>query len=175
MFEARLNQLSVALDKENNEVRELAIQHLRHDIESLPQNSVIILDAKADLEIVEKDTYWTKVDYEKIEELRRLIAPVMRAKSQSDFKAIRFEKDVVDLGTSHLLGETERYEAIRDAILEQIKELPLTINIVAKESAVSIYQFNTPGEKTIKLIVGQTIDGQTIVSPIYERKISVLP
>lgn len=134
LFEARLDQLSAALDKANNEVQELAILHLRHDIETLPQNSVIVLDAKADLEAVEKNEYWQMVDHVKIEDLRRLIAPVMRARSQGDFKAIRFEKDIVDLSTAHLLKETEKYEAIRDAVLEQIKELPMTINVVAKES-----------------------------------------
>jgi len=133
LFEARLDQLSVALDKANNEVRELAIRHLRHDIDTLPQNSVIILDAKADLETVEKDEYWQMIDHDKIENLRRHIAPVMRARSQGDFKAIRFEKDIVDLGTAHLLKETKKYEAIRDAVLEQIKELPMTINVVVKE------------------------------------------
>jgi type I restriction enzyme R subunit len=133
LFEARLDQLYASLNKENNEVRELAVQHLRLSIDSLPQNSVIVLDAKADLEAVEKEEYWQMIDHDKIEDLRRLIAPVMRARSQGDFKAIRFEKDIVDISTAHLLKENEKYEAIRDAALEQIKELPTTINVVAKE------------------------------------------
>ena len=70
---------------------------------------------------------------EKIDDLRRIIAPVMRAKSQGDFKAIRFEIDVVDLTTAHVSKELEKYEALKDAVVEQIKELPLSINIVRKE------------------------------------------
>ena len=72
---------------------------------------------------------------EKIDDLRRLIAPIMRAKSQSDFKAIRFEIDVVDLATSHVSRSLEKFEALKDAVIEQIRELPLSINIVRKEKA----------------------------------------
>ncbi|MCK4678245.1 MAG: DEAD/DEAH box helicase family protein [Bacteroidales bacterium] len=133
LFEARLDHLSAALDNANEEAQVLAIKHLRSDIETLPQNSVIILDAKADLEQVERDEYWKFIDKTKIEDLRRLIAPVMRAKSQGDFKAIRFEIDVVDLSTAYLVKEKEKYETLRDAVVEQIKELPFSINVVEKE------------------------------------------
>ena len=57
----------------------------------------------------------------------------MRAKSQGDFKSIRFEINVVDMATAHLKQELEKYETIRDAVIEQIDELPKSINIVRKE------------------------------------------
>ncbi|MDA2920321.1 DEAD/DEAH box helicase family protein [Desulfobacterota bacterium AH_259_B03_O07] len=133
LFEARLDKLSAAIENEKEGVANNVIKQLRQDIQSLPKNSVIVLDAKADLELVENDHYWKNVTGEKLEDLRRLIAPVMRAKSQADFKAMRFEVNVLDMATAHILGELEKYETIRDAVIEQIDELPLSINVVRKE------------------------------------------
>ena len=133
LFEARLDELSASLEMGNIELTNRVIRHLRTDIEELPQNSVIVLEAQSDLESVKNDDYWRTISEEKIDDLRRIIAPVMRAKSQGDFKAIRFEIDVVDLATANVKKELEKYEALKDAVIEQIKELPLSINIVRKE------------------------------------------
>ncbi|HUX56746.1 MAG TPA: type I restriction-modification enzyme R subunit C-terminal domain-containing protein [Bacteroidales bacterium] len=115
------------------DLNNIVISHLRADIEELPPNSVIVLEAQSDLEQVKDDDYWRTITEEKLDDLRRIIAPVMRAKSQGDFKAIRFEIDVVDLATAHISRELEKYDALRDAVTEQVKELPLSINIVRKE------------------------------------------
>jgi type I restriction enzyme R subunit len=133
LFEARLDELHAAIEEGNSNLKEIVIGHLRNDIKDLPPNSVIVLEAQSDLEPVKDDDYWRIMTGEKIDDLRRIIAPVMRAKSQGDFKAIRFEIDVVDLATAHVSRELEKYEALKDAVIEQIKELPLSINIVRKE------------------------------------------
>jgi type I restriction enzyme R subunit len=133
LFEARLDELNATIQEGNSELKGIVIGHLRDDIKDLPPNSVIVLDAQSDLEPVRDDDYWRIITSEKIDDLRRIIAPVMRAKSQGDFKAIRFEIDVVDLATAHVKRENEKYEALKDAVIEQIRELPLSINIVRKE------------------------------------------
>lgn len=133
LFEARLNELAAVLENNLEEVKANVINHLRNDIDSLPENSVIVLDAKPDLAPVEHDDYWKRVDQKKIDDLRRVIAPVMRAKSQSDFKAMRFEIHVVDFATAHISKEKDKYEALRDGLIEQIETLPMTINVVRKE------------------------------------------
>ena len=133
LFEARLDELSASFDMQNDEVKDIAIAALRSEIEELPENSVIVLEAQADLGKVRNDDFWRSIDQFKIEELRRLIAPVMRAKSQGDFKSIRFEVNVVDLTTAHLLKQQEKYETLKDAVCERILELPLSINVVRRE------------------------------------------
>ncbi|HEC66328.1 MAG TPA: restriction endonuclease subunit R [bacterium] len=133
LFEARLDELEAAIEKNNEEVKEIVIIHLKDDIKSLPDNSVIVLEAKADLERVDQEDFWKRIDKKKMDDLRRNIAPVMRARSQSDFKALRFEVDVVQLATAHLMEDLERYEILRDALVEQVDSLPMTINIVKKE------------------------------------------
>ena len=46
---------------------------------------------------------------------------------------MRFEKDIVDLSKELLAENSDAYEAIRASIIEQIAELPLTVNLVTKE------------------------------------------
>lgn len=133
LFEARLDELSAAMEANNIDVQNIVIRHLRDEVEGLPQNSVIVLEAHSDLAPVIEEGYWKFISEEKIDDLRRVIAPVMRAKSQGDFKSMRFEINVVDMATAHLKQELEKYETIRDAVIEQIDELPMSINIVRKE------------------------------------------
>lgn len=133
LFEERLNELEAAIHHNKETVKEIVIKHLRDDLQSLPGNSVIVLEAKGDLDPVMEDDYWRRMDDRKIDDLRRVIAPVMRAKSQSDFKAMRFEMNVVQLATAHINQQLDRYEILRDALVEQIDTLPQTINVVRKE------------------------------------------
>jgi phage terminase small subunit len=45
------------------------------------------------------------------------------------------EIDVVDLASAHVSKEPGKYEVIKNAVIEQVKELLLSINIVRKEKA----------------------------------------
>ncbi|MBI4538556.1 MAG: hypothetical protein HY704_03480 [Gemmatimonadetes bacterium] len=60
----------------------------------------------------------------------------MRARSDADFKALRFETDVVELGTALLADNREAATALREAIIQQVSELPLGVNLVARERDV---------------------------------------
>jgi len=133
LFEARIDELIAAREANHLELQEIVISNLRTDIRDLPPNSVIVLEAMADLEPVTNDSWWNTINEGKIDHLRCRIAPVMRANSQGDFKAIRFEIDVVDLASAHVRRQTEKYDALKDAVIEQIIELPLAINIVRRE------------------------------------------
>lgn len=133
LYEARLDQLEAAINYQVDELRNIAVGKLKYYISALPDNSVIVLEAKSDLEKVANDEYWKKIDDKKFDHLRRNIAPVMRAMSQSDFKAMRFELDVVQIATAHVSKDLERYEILRDAVIEQIESLPMSINIVNNE------------------------------------------
>jgi len=49
-----------------------------------------------------------------------------------DYKAMRFEKDVVSFSLSVIEDDKKKIESKKEKLIEQIKELPLAINIVAK-------------------------------------------
>ena len=133
LFRARIDLLGTALAKQAHEVVELVKADLRADIESLPANNVVVLERQADLAVVRNPAYWQRLDQGHLGFLRQTIAPILRAQSDAEFKALRFEIDLVDLRTALLSGNREAADALRDAIVEQISELPLGVNLVARE------------------------------------------
>ncbi len=133
LFRARLDQLEVALASGAGEVVEAVKADLRADLAALPANNVVVLERQADLAAVREDTYWARLGKDQFAFLRNAIAPILRAKSDADFKALRFETDVVELGTALLAANRDAAEALRESIVEQVAELPLGVNLVAKE------------------------------------------
>lgn len=77
--------------------------------------------------------------HSKLEFLRAEIKPLFRTVSEADFKALRFERDVLEYSLALLNGtkeDKEQAETIREGITEQIGELPLSVHIVKKEEAL---------------------------------------
>lgn len=61
------------------------------------------------------------------------ISPLMRALSDADFKAMRFELDGIEAQTAKLAVDEERYDTLKETIIEKVSELPLTVNVVEKQ------------------------------------------
>ena len=136
LFKARLDRLEAALAKGRADVVESVKAALKADIDSLPKNNVIVAEQGANLAEVEREQFWEELDAREIGFLRSTIAPVLRARTGLDVKSARFETDVVELGTALLTGNKAAFEAIRESLVEQISELPLSVNIVAREKAL---------------------------------------
>jgi len=60
----------------------------------------------------------------------------LRTVSNADFKAMRFEKDIVEVSLAHLAGEIDKFEILKESIIEKIGELPISVNIVAREESM---------------------------------------
>ena len=133
LFGVRLDKIEKAIEINNSGITEKEIQKLKVQIASLPQNSVVILDAKNELQRIEDANFWNNLTTDKIEFLRKIVKPLFRTVSDVDFKAMRFEKDIVEVSLAQLNQEKEQFETLKDSIIEEIGELPLTINIVARE------------------------------------------
>lgn len=133
LFGLRLDKIDLALEHGAETIAQKEIEKLRAMIKELPVKSVVIQDAQAHLEKVGKEEYWSRFGDAKIEFLRTMIKPLMRTISGVDFKAMRFEKDVVDTSIALLVEEQEQFETLKDSLVEQISELPLSVNIVQKE------------------------------------------
>lgn len=91
------------------------------------------MEAKNELQRLDDDNFWIKLTSEKIDFLRATVKPLMRTISGEDFKAMRFEKDVVEISLVGLTEDKEKFETLKDSLVEKISELPLSVNIVAKE------------------------------------------
>ena len=132
LFLARIDKLEAAVTAARADVTATVKADLRQDLATLPRNNVVVMEAKAELAEVEHDEFWTSIDTDTLGYLRSTIAPLLRARSDADFKALRFETDVVELGAALLADNPEAFEAIRESVLLQVAELPLTVNVVAR-------------------------------------------
>ena len=133
LFGLRLDKIEKAQELNENSIVEKEIQKLKKQIEGLPQNSIIILDAKNEMQRLEDENFWIHLLSDKFEFLRSVIKPLFRTISDTDFKAMRFEKDIVEISLAHLTIDIKKFETIKDSIMEEISELPLSINAVVKE------------------------------------------
>jgi len=133
LFEARIDKLSVSQKKQDGRIVLKTIKQVRENIEVLPKNSVIILDNQKALEAVYDDNFWINITDEKLEYLRLHISPLMRALSDADFKAMRFELDGIETQIAKLAGDEERFGTLKETIIEKVSGLPLTVNIVAQQ------------------------------------------
>ncbi len=136
LFRARLDKLEIALARSAHEIAESIKADLRADLAALPGNNVVVLERQADLARVQGDAYWARLDRDDLGFLRQTIAPILRAKSDAEFKALRFETDVVQFGAALLAGNRDAMEALRETIVDQVAELPLGVNLVMRERAL---------------------------------------
>ena len=132
----RIDKIEKAIETGKEAIAEKETAKLKQQIAELPENSVIITEAAKDLAAIAEENYWTLLTHEKFEFLRTNIKPLFRTISQTDFKAMRFQKDVLETSLAKLADEKEKFETLKDNLVEQITELPLSVNIVAKEEVL---------------------------------------
>lgn len=133
LFGIRLDKIEKAIELNEPEITKNEIEKLRKQISTLPQNSIVILDAKYELQRLEDENFWNHLSADKIEFLKSVVKPLFRTVSDTDFKAMRFEKDIVEVSLAKLADEKDKFETLKDSIIEEIAELPLSVNIIAKE------------------------------------------
>jgi len=133
LFGVRLEKIEEAQRQSNAEIVNKEVQKIRKQVEALPKNSVVVMEAKHELQRLEDENFWNNLTADKIEFLKAVVKPLFRTVSDVDFEAMRFEKDMVELSLAHLAGETEKFETLKESIIEEIGELPLSINTVARE------------------------------------------
>lgn len=129
----RLDKIEKAIDLAQEQIAEREISKLRLQIGQLPENSVIIKEAAAQLALLEEENFWVTLNHQRLEFLRAEIKPLFRTVSEADFKAMRFERDLLEYSLARLVEEKEKAQTIKDSIIEQISELPLSVNFVKVE------------------------------------------
>jgi type I restriction enzyme R subunit len=134
LFGLRIDKIKEAQLQGKADIAAKEILKAKAQVKTLPHNSVVILDAKTDLQRTEDENFWINLTDEKIVFLESVVKPLFRTVVEADYKAMRFEKDIVEVSLAHLSNETQKFDTLKDSIIEEIGELPLSINIVAKES-----------------------------------------
>ena len=139
----RLDKIEKAIDTGQTQIAEREIAKLRQQISQLPQSSVTIKEAAAALARLEDENFWITLNHPRLEFLRAEIKPLFRTVSEADFKAMRFERDLLEYSLARLNEENDKAETLKAGIVEQIGELPLSVSFVqAEEDLIRTAQTN---------------------------------
>jgi len=173
LFGVRLEKIQEAQNQGKSEIAQKEIKKIRKQVEGLPKNSVVILDAKHELQRLEDENFWNNLSSDKIEFLEGVVKPLFRTVADADFKAMRFEKDIVEASLAHLTEKNEKFETLKESIIEEIGELPLSVNIVAKEEqlvkqAQSNHFWSTVTDKKLDEMINK-------LSPLMKFREAVIP
>jgi type I restriction enzyme R subunit len=133
LFGLRLDKLELAYEASLETTIIEESKRLQQQIALLPANSVVIKDNSKAVEKVNTPEFWENISNDKIDFLKSEILPLMRTVSGVDFKAMRFEKDVLEVSLAKIQSEDEKYDMLKDALIERISDLPLSLNIVSKQ------------------------------------------
>lgn len=135
LFETRLEKLLVVQSLRNDQLEKATIQKLKEDIKKLPENNVVILDAKSTIEALDEQ-FWSRLNEDKMDVLQKDIAPLMRTRTGEDYKAMSFELKVIQYSIAKLNeqeSKDKRAETLEEVIIEMVSDLPLSVNVVARE------------------------------------------
>lgn len=132
----RLDKIEKAVDSGLADIATREIAKLRRQIAALPKTSVVIKEAAPALSCLEEENFWITLTHQKLEFLRAEIKPLFRTVSEADFKAMRFERDLLEYSLALLNEEKEQAATIQEGIVEQISELPLSVSFVKQEEAL---------------------------------------
>jgi hypothetical protein len=131
LFETRLQKYIAAVKAGEEKIAEETVAGMREDIAKLPHNNVVVLDAKSKIERLD-DAFWKHLNDEKQLYLQKEIAPLMRTRSNEDFKAMSLEINVLQLSIARLQEDAKKIETLEQVIVEKVSDLPLSVNTVAK-------------------------------------------
>lgn len=131
-----IDKIEKALELNEEETVRKEVGKFKRLIEALPDQSIIILDAAEKLNRLNTSVFWDSLNSDKFTFLRGEIKPLFRALSGIDYKAMRFEKDIVEVSLAHLCKDKNKFETLRDSIIEEISELPLSVNTVAAQKEI---------------------------------------
>jgi type I restriction enzyme R subunit len=133
LFGLRLEKLEFAIEASIQNTIEEECERLQKQIILLPTNSIVIKENSKAIAKVNNPDFWENINSEKIDFLKSEILPLMRTISGVDYKAMRFEKDILEVSLAKMQNVAEKYDMLKDALIERITDLPLSLNIVAKQ------------------------------------------
>lgn len=134
LFELRLQKLELVVEQ-NKAIAESEKTYLKKIIDLFPKESITIKEAQNNLDALTID-FWNSLESKRIKFLDKEIKPLAKSIVGVDYKAMRFEKDVVSFSLSLIEDDKQKIDSKKEKLMTQIKELPLSINIVAKQKAL---------------------------------------
>lgn len=132
----RLDKIEKANDRGHIDIAVREVAKLRLQIAALPKESVVIREAAAALARLNDENFWINLSHDRLGFLRTEIKPLFRTVSDTDFKAMRFERDLLEYSLAVLNEDKEQAETLKAGIIEQISELPLSVSFVKQQETL---------------------------------------
>jgi type I restriction enzyme R subunit len=132
----RIDKIEKSIGSGHADIGAREIAKLRLQIAALPKESVVIKEAATALAQLEEDNFWVRLNHDRLEFLRTQIKPLFRTVSDADFKAMRFERDLLEYSLAVLNEDEKQAEILKEGIVEQISQLPLSVRFVQQQETL---------------------------------------
>ena len=116
LFALRIEKIEKAIELNLAEISEKETLKLKVQLTTLPQSSVVIKEARNELQRLEDENFWINLTVDKLEFLKTVVKPLFRTVAEADYKAMRFEKDIVEVSLANLCAEKDKYETLKLSI-----------------------------------------------------------
>lgn len=126
----QLDKIENAIERWRPDIVEREVGKLRKQIVALPKGAVVIREAALSLAHLQEAGFWDNVTRPQIEFLRKNIQPLFRTICATDFKAMRFERDLLEYSLAVLCEDQAKAETLKQGIVEQVSELPFSVSLV---------------------------------------------
>jgi type I restriction enzyme R subunit len=132
----RLDKIEKANASGHTNIAAREVAKLRRQLAALPKESVVIKEAGAVLAPLQEENFWITLTHDRLEFLRTQIKPLFRTVSDADFKAMRFERDLLEYSLAVLNEDKEQAETLKEGIVQQISELPVSVRFVKQQETL---------------------------------------
>jgi len=132
LFSARLNKLETLLGHQMTDETQETAAALRADIAALPREAADVREYAAELDAAEQLAFWDDLTFGKLAQLKEIVAPLMRHRpiTRSEGETLVFALKTERLAAATLRGDDAEVAQMRAAILDDLQQLPLTLNEV---------------------------------------------
>lgn len=132
LFDARLDKLGTLLGMGWEAEAQETAATLRTEVAALPREDAEVNKYAAELSEAESESFWQELSAGKMAQLKEVVAPLMRHRpvTRSEGAALAFALKAERLGTAVLRDDEAEIAQMRVSILEDLQQLPLTLNEV---------------------------------------------
>ena len=144
IFEERIALANAALQKQEVDAFDLAIDLIEKDIKALPEKSIFVKEKRRERETVQNPERLRRFDVQVVRLLSNEIAPLMQwRKPQAKEAAYKLDLLMTRAAVAKL-AESADYDDLRDIVIEWVARLPVNLNQV-RERMVEVDRCKSTG------------------------------
>jgi len=135
LFESRLALVTSALKHNNRQGFDTAVELIRHDLNDLPEDSILVRKRLRDVHKLQQTDALNTMDASTQHQLLNTIAPLMGSRTLRDKDAIVFDRLIADLEVC-FLEQASCQEDLQQEVLASLDKLAINIQAVRNKDKV---------------------------------------